>query len=88
MENPAADHLTCEVNSDEVEDFTDAGIRWRPGISLANLSCPREDLAAKGETPPNRAIAEHLTSGGPARPRRDGGFGLKGRYASRLGLRH
>ena len=54
------------VDCEDILDLTDPHERARLGVSEANLSCPWEDLASKGENPPSWTLARRLAGAGAA----------------------
>ena len=55
---------TYEVDCENVEDLRDPDTCATLGVSAADLSCPWEDLANTGATPPSWNIADRLISCG------------------------
>lgn len=57
---------TYEVDCEDIGDLRDPDTCARLGVGSADLSCPWEDLANKGATPPSWEIADRLISRGVA----------------------
>jgi RES domain-containing protein len=55
---------TYDVDCDGIEDLCDPGARERLGVTMADMSCPWEDLANRGLTPPSWELAERLADAG------------------------
>lgn len=55
-----------EVDCEDVVDLTDGRERRRWRIGDADLSCPWEDLAARGQTPPSWTLANRMIAEGRA----------------------
>jgi RES domain-containing protein len=55
-----------EVDCDDVGDLGDGVTRDRLGIEMAELDCPWENLASRGEEPPSWTLADRLVSLGVA----------------------
>jgi len=57
---------TYDVECDDIEDLADADTIARLDIQHTDLSCPWEDLADRGLTPPSWTLAERLIADGIA----------------------
>jgi RES domain-containing protein len=55
-----------EVDCAGIADLTDAAVRRRLAVTLADLACPWEFLAATGREPPSWLLADRLIAAGHA----------------------
>ena len=55
-----------DVDCDFVLDLTDATVREQQAVSWADLACPWEDMADRGEAPPTWRLAKTLIANGVA----------------------
>ncbi len=55
-----------EVDCEAMLDLTDPAVRHEHGVADADLACPWEDLADRGEVPPSWRLAQRLIAEGAA----------------------